>query len=99
MAIALLDGDQCRVGRAATRRESREAQIPRDFRPSVIAVDGPLLPEGADEQICRLCETESFRGLQKINFDLMTFTSCRECPGLAVLYQRFGWQCRRRRKE
>jgi hypothetical protein len=40
-----LDGDQCRVEHAATTWESREAQIPRDFRPSVIAVDGRCFPK------------------------------------------------------
>jgi hypothetical protein len=56
-AIAWLDGDQCRVERAGTTWESREAKLPRNLRPSVIALDGPLLPEGADEHIRRLCET------------------------------------------
>ena len=56
-AIAFLDGDHFGVERAGSKWERREARVPRDFRPSVIAFDGPLLPEGADEQIRRLCET------------------------------------------
>jgi hypothetical protein len=48
-AIAFLDSDRFGVERAGTTWESREAQIPRDFRPTVIALDGPLLPEGAEE--------------------------------------------------
>ena len=56
-AIAFLDGQQFCVVPAATTWESRKAQIPRDFCPAVIALDGPLLPGGADERIRRLCET------------------------------------------
>jgi len=55
-AIALLDGDEVRLVRTGTTWESREAQIARDFRPSVIALDGPLLPRGAEEHVRRLCE-------------------------------------------
>jgi len=56
-AMAFLDGDHFGVGRAGTTWESRKAQIPCEFRPTVIAVDGPILPEGADERDRRLCET------------------------------------------
>jgi hypothetical protein len=56
-AIALLDGDKVRLVRTGTTWKRREAQIARDFQPSVIALDGPLLPRGADERVRRLCET------------------------------------------
>jgi hypothetical protein len=49
-------GCRC-AGRTATIWESREAQIPHDFRPTIIAIDGPLLHEGTDEHVRRLCET------------------------------------------
>jgi hypothetical protein len=60
-AIALLDGNQFHVARAGTTWESRAAQIPRDFRASVIAIDGPLLPRGVDNHIYRLCEAVFIR--------------------------------------
>jgi predicted nuclease with RNAse H fold len=47
-AIALLDGNEVRLVRTW---ESREAEISREFQPSVIALDGPLLPRGADEHV------------------------------------------------
>jgi hypothetical protein len=50
-AIALLDGDEVRLVRTGTTWESREAEISREFQPSVIALDGPLLPRGADEHV------------------------------------------------
>jgi len=56
-AIALLDGDQVHLARVGTSWESRAAQIPNDFRASVIALDGPLLPRGADNHIHRWCES------------------------------------------
>jgi hypothetical protein len=42
-AIAFLDGDHFSVERVGTTWESREAQIPCDFRPTVIDSDGTLL--------------------------------------------------------
>jgi hypothetical protein len=39
-AIALLAGNQLHLARAGTAWESRVAQIPSDFRASVIAIDG-----------------------------------------------------------
>jgi hypothetical protein len=38
-AIAFLDGDQVGLVRTGTKWESREAQIRRDFHPSVIALE------------------------------------------------------------
>jgi hypothetical protein len=55
-AIALLDGNQLHLARTGTAWERRVAQIPNDFRASVIAIDGPLLPRGADNHIHRVCE-------------------------------------------
>jgi hypothetical protein len=57
-AIAFLDGDRFGVERAGTTWESREAQIPCDFRPNVIAIDGPLLCEGIDQRVRCLYDYE-----------------------------------------
>src|ERR1700736_4449433 len=46
--VACLDRDQLSVERAGTAWASREAKMPKGFQPSVIAIDGPLLPLGAD---------------------------------------------------
>jgi hypothetical protein len=54
--IACLEGGKLSLERAGTTWESREAKIPRGFQPSVIAVDGPLLPLGADEHVRRHVE-------------------------------------------
>jgi Protein of unknown function (DUF429) len=51
--IACLEGDQLNLKCAGTSWESREAKIPHGFRPSVIAIDGPLLPPGADQHVRR----------------------------------------------
>jgi len=55
--ITCLDGDRLCLGRAFTTWESREAQIPSGFQASVIALDGPLLPQGAAEGMPRQCES------------------------------------------
>jgi len=56
--IACLDGDKLNLSKAGTSWESRKPKppIPADFVPDVIAVDGPLLPQGADELVPRRCE-------------------------------------------
>lgn len=54
--IAFLDRDQLRIGRTKTTWESREAIIPHGFQPSIIAIDAPLLPLGADEHFRRHVE-------------------------------------------
>ena len=54
--IACLDGDQLHLCRAGTQWENRKERIPLGFQPSVIALDGPVLPRGADERIRRQCE-------------------------------------------
>jgi hypothetical protein len=59
-AIALLDGNQLHLARR-NRVGSRAAQIPGDFPASVIAIDGPLLPQGADDHIYRSCEAVFIR--------------------------------------
>ena len=46
--VACLDGDQLGLGRTGTAWKSQEAIIPLGFQPSVIAINGPLLPRGAD---------------------------------------------------
>jgi hypothetical protein len=55
--IACLQGDQPFLARTGTTWECRQSAIPRGFQPSVIALDGPLLPQGADKQIRRHCES------------------------------------------
>ena len=55
--IACLDGDQLYLTRTGTAWGSREARIPTGFQPTFIALDGPLLPRGADPLIRRPCES------------------------------------------
>jgi len=55
-AIAVLDGNEIHLVRAGTAWESRVAQIPSGFRATFIAIDGPLLPLGADYLVHRPCE-------------------------------------------
>ena len=55
--IACLKGDHLTLERVGTSRESRKAKIPDGFQPSVIAIDGPLLPLGADERVRRHVES------------------------------------------
>ena len=54
--IACLDVDQPSLKCARTAWQSREAQIPNGFQPSVIAIDGPLLPLGTDLHMRRHVE-------------------------------------------
>jgi hypothetical protein len=49
--------DQLTLERASAGWESRETKIPHGFQPSVIAIDGPLLPLGADRHIRRYAES------------------------------------------
>jgi hypothetical protein len=60
-AIACLEGDRLTLERAGTSWESREARIPKGFHPSVIAIDGPLLPLGTDQIIRRHVESVFIR--------------------------------------
>ena len=59
--IACLHGDRLSVERAGTSWESREAKIPSGFQPSVIALDGPLLPQGSPHGIRRHVESVFIR--------------------------------------
>src|ERR1700693_4251901 len=59
--IACLEGDHLTLERAGTLWESREPQIPTGFQPSVIAIDGPLLPLGADLHLRRHVESVFIR--------------------------------------
>ncbi|HLW69803.1 MAG TPA: hypothetical protein VKS22_04190 [Candidatus Binataceae bacterium] len=54
--IACLDGDRLSVACARTSWASRCAQIPEGFRPSIIALDGPLISDGVAETAPRACE-------------------------------------------
>jgi hypothetical protein len=49
------------IGRQPHRHENREATIPKGFQPSIIAIDGPLLPLGADQHIRRHVESVFIR--------------------------------------
>jgi len=76
--IACLEGGQLSLERAGTAWESREAKIPRGFQPSFIAIDGALLPLGADQH---------FRRHVEAIFTRVPFHNrCK--PGLS--HQRFG---------
>src|ERR1700730_7446511 len=55
--IAFLEGDQLSLERAGTSWESRETKIPKGFQPSIIAIDGPLLPLDADLRTHRHVES------------------------------------------
>jgi len=54
--IACLDGNKLHLSKAGTSWECRKTQIPAGFRPDVIALDGPLLPQGVNELVRRRCE-------------------------------------------
>jgi hypothetical protein len=55
--IACLEGDKLSLARAGTSWESRKAKLPDGFQPTVIAIDGPLLPLGADLNVHRHVES------------------------------------------
>jgi hypothetical protein len=55
--IACLEGDHLSLERAGTKWESRASKIPKGFQPSVIAIDGPLLPKGTAHDIRRHVES------------------------------------------
>jgi hypothetical protein len=57
IGIACLDGDQLSLVRSGTEWESRVTRIPGGFQPTLIALDGPLLPRDADKLIRRSCES------------------------------------------
>lgn len=54
--IACLDDARVYLTRAEASWESRKACLPAGFCPSVIALDGPLVPYNASERIRRRCE-------------------------------------------
>jgi len=54
--IACLDDDKLYCSKAGTSWESRKTLIPSGFQPKLIALDGPLLPQGVDELVHRQCE-------------------------------------------
>jgi hypothetical protein len=58
--IACLEGDHLSLKHAGTTWESREAKISNDFHPSIIAIDGPLLPLDTDQYIRRSVEPPLF---------------------------------------
>jgi len=55
--IACLEGDCLTLERVGTAWESRDTKMPKDFHPSIIAIDGPLLPLGADLHMRRHVES------------------------------------------
>jgi hypothetical protein len=55
--IACLDENRLFLARVGTEWARREAVIPHGFHPSMIALDGPLLPQGASESMRRPCES------------------------------------------
>ena len=71
--IACLCDERLTLYRANSTWEQRKAQLPENFCPSMIAIDGPLLPEGADPLTVRACEQLFSKG-----------AFCRRCkPGLS----------------
>src|ERR1700751_2718608 len=54
--IACLGGERLSLARTGTAWESRKTGIPAGFQPTLIALDGPLLPRGTDKLIRRPCE-------------------------------------------
>ena len=59
--IACLDADKLTLARAGSSWESRKAAIPAHFQPTVIALDGPLIPQGAEDVVRRSCEFRFIR--------------------------------------
>lgn len=55
--IAILRGDQLATSRTTRDSTERLAALPPGFRASVIALDGPLLPNATELRHLRLCET------------------------------------------
>lgn len=60
--IAWSAGGDARAARTHSDWDRRKAHIPPDTTFSVIAIDGPLLPPGADEDLNRVCEHLFIRG-------------------------------------
>jgi hypothetical protein len=54
--IACLSSNELHLWKAGTSWESRKKRIPDGFHADVIALDGPLLPQGVNELIRRRCE-------------------------------------------
>jgi len=54
--IAVLFGDRLTVEKAGSEWSQRRHFVPSDFCPTIIALDGPLLPFGAAELARRECE-------------------------------------------
>lgn len=59
--IACLDADKLTLARAGSSWESRKATIPACFHPTVIALDGPLIPQDAEDVVRRSCEFRFIR--------------------------------------
>lgn len=71
--IACLHEGELILYRADCTWEDRKKRLPESFVPQVIAIDGPLLPTGADPKTVRPCEQLFSKGL-----------FCRRCkPGLS----------------
>lgn len=71
--IACLHEDQLTLYRAGSKWEDRKQGLPPTFQPAAIAIDGPLLPAGADPKFVRSCEQFFARG-----------AFCKRCkPGLS----------------
>lgn len=71
--IALLHQRQLVLYRANASWEDRKREMPANFYPCTVAVDGPLIPAGADDLVVRSCEQFFSRGL-----------FCKRCkPGLS----------------
>jgi hypothetical protein len=54
--IACLDGDDLCLCCAGTSWEDRKTRVPVGFRPTVVALDGPLIPKNTEPLVRRSCE-------------------------------------------
>jgi len=71
--VAVFHNDELTVYRANSTWEDRKSQLPVDFVPEAIAIDGPLLPDLVLTESVRPCEQFFSRGL-----------FCKRCkPGLS----------------
>lgn len=61
--IACLFEDRLTLYRANSSWQDRLSQLPQGFAPSIIAIDGPLLPASSEPLTVRLCEQHFSRGL------------------------------------
>ncbi len=60
--IALLSGEKLRLYRAGTTWEDRCRGLPEGFKPTRLAIDGPIIPVMSHPYVVRRCETFFSKG-------------------------------------